>query len=67
MPLHIVLNMYDNERHVALPRLDGHSWRRIVDTALPSPRDIVSPAYEGAIESDEVCVQARSVVVLEAD
>ena len=67
VPLHIVLNMYDNERHVALPRLDGHSWRRIVDTALPSPRDIVSPAYEGAIESDEVCVQARSVVVLEAD
>ena len=66
-PLHIVLNMHDSGRRVSLPHLEGRAWRRIVDTASPSPRDIVPTARDGAKESDDCSVQARSVVVLEAE
>ncbi len=66
-PLHIVLNMHDASRHVCLPHIEGRAWRRIVDTALPSPQDIVPSVREAAIESRHCSVQARSVVVLEAN
>jgi glycogen operon protein len=66
-PLHIVLNMHDAACQVALPPLDGYAWRRIVDTALPSPQDVVPSLQDAAVEAGEACVQARSVVVLEAD
>ena len=39
-------------------------WRRIVDTARPSPDDIVEPKNEAALETSSYLVRARSVVVL---
>ncbi len=36
--LHVILNMHDFPRQVALPVLDGRSWRRIIDTAVNLPR-----------------------------
>ncbi|MFC0692730.1 glycogen debranching protein GlgX [Paraburkholderia humisilvae] len=63
--LHVVLNMHESPRDIALPVLDGQRWRRIVDTALDSPRDIAPAAESIAIEHDRCRVEARSVVVLE--
>jgi glycogen operon protein len=63
--LHIILNMDDCVRTVALPSVEGRRWRRIVDTALPAPQDIVSLEKEAVVESERCRVQARSVVVLE--
>jgi glycogen operon protein len=63
--LHIVFNMHDDARDVALPVLDNRSWRRIVDTSAESPWDIVPDVKTAPIERDACRVGARSVVVLE--
>jgi len=65
--LHIVFNMHDEPRDVALPVLDNRSWRRIVDTSAESPRDIVPDVETAAIERGACRAGARSVVVLESD
>jgi isoamylase len=66
-PLHVILNMDDRARQFALPALDSQHWHRIVDTARNSPLDIVATAREATIESGQCLVEARSVVVLEAN
>ena len=65
-PLHVILNMHAVACQVALPMLDVQRWRRIVDTALDSSRNIVPIAEQATIESEQCRVEARSVVVLEA-
>jgi len=64
-PLHVILNMSDAARPVAVPALTGYAWRRALDTALASPRDISPPEEQAATEGDQYVAQARSVVVLE--
>jgi glycogen operon protein len=39
-------------------------WRRVVDTARPSPADILADEEAEALESSRYLVRARSVVVL---
>lgn len=39
-------------------------WRRVVDTALPGPADIVDPGAEPVLASLAYPVRASSVVVL---
>ena len=63
--LHVVLNMSDSAHTVELPASEGQHWRRIVDTALASPRDIVPPGQAAVVDGDRYDVQARSVVALE--
>jgi isoamylase len=63
--LHVVLNMNASACEVALPALDGRCWRRIVDTARDSPRDIVPAAQAVSPERERCHVCERSVVVLE--
>ncbi|WP_042314598.1 hypothetical protein [Paraburkholderia terrae] len=58
--------MDDAASTVQLPAPDGRRRRRIVDTALESPHDIVQPE-PAAFESDQCRVDARSVVVLEEE
>ncbi|GJH36366.1 glycogen debranching protein GlgX [Paraburkholderia hospita] len=66
--LHVILNMDDSARQVALPTvLDGRPWHVIVDTAQGSPRDILPTPRETATELDHCLIQPRTVVVLEAD
>ena len=65
-PLHIILNMFDAARPVAVPALDGYHWRRALDTALASPQDISRPAEQTAVKGDDYVAQPRSVIVLEA-
>jgi glycogen operon protein len=45
--------------------LAGKHWVRAVDTALPSPEDILTPGTEKALlYPDRYTVQARSMVIL---
>jgi hypothetical protein len=39
-------------------------WRRVVDTSLPSPQDILEPGKEAQLHDPKYKVGARSVVVL---
>lgn len=64
--LHIILNMNEDVRAAALPLLDKHAWRRIVDTAAQPPQDIVPSAETATLERRLCLVKARSVVVLES-
>jgi glycogen operon protein len=65
-PLHIILNLSDAARTVAVPALAGYVWRRAVDTAFASPQDIMRPEQQTAVDGDHYLAQPRSVVVLEA-
>jgi len=63
--LHIVFNMHDDARDVALPASDDRCWHRIVDTAAESPQDIVPHVETAQTERGQCRVEGRSVVVLE--
>jgi len=62
--LHAVLNMYWDALDFEVPIVPGRRWYRFVDTARPSPDDIVEAARQVPIEGDRVRVDGRSVVVL---
>ena len=64
--LHVILNMSDAERTVAVPVLAGQRWRLAVDTAHDSPHDITRPGQQTSVDGGHYLAQARSVVVLEA-
>jgi glycogen operon protein len=61
---HVVLNMYWDALDFELPSVPGRRWRRFVDTARPSPEDIIEAAAGGPIEGNRVRVESRSVLVL---
>lgn len=65
-PLHVILNMSDDVRAVAVPALADYRWRRVLDTALATPQDIAPPDAQAGVEGDHYRVQPRCVVVLEA-
>jgi isoamylase len=65
-PLHVILNMSDVARPVAIPGLTGYAWQRALDTALASPHDITRPDEQTATQGDHYLAQPRTVVVLEA-
>jgi len=62
--LHVVLNMYRDALDFEVPVITGRRWYRFIDTARPSPEDIVETARQVPIEAGEVRVQGRSVLVL---
>ena len=62
--LHAVLNMYWDALDFEVPSVPGRRWRRFIDTARPSPEDIVEAARQAPIEGDRVRVAGRSVLVL---
>jgi glycogen operon protein len=62
--VHAMLNMYWDSLEFEVPIVPGRRWYRVVDTARPSPDDIVETARQAPIEGDRVRVEARSVVVL---
>jgi glycogen operon protein len=64
--LHAVFNMSDDAIDAALPEISGRHWQVALDTALPSPQDVMSPAEQSARGDLRYVVQPRSVVVLEA-
>ena len=51
-----------------LPPLPGEMvWRRVIDTALPSPNDITDREHATLIRTPTYCAEPRSVVVMVAD
>ena len=64
--LHIVLNMSEQDIKVQLPEIPLRSWHLAVDTAAPSPDDIIERLRQRTVDGNIQPVHARSVVVFEA-
>ncbi|PSB34482.1 glycogen debranching enzyme GlgX [Stenomitos frigidus ULC18] len=64
---HVMLNAYWEPLTFELPPLgQSERWYRIIDTALPSPRDIAEPTAAPQVRRRKYPVEARSSVVLMA-
>jgi glycogen operon protein len=62
--LHVIANAWWEPLEFELPR---YTWRRVVDTALPPPQDIVEPGAAVPLQHPlRYRVAGRSVVVLVA-
>ena len=61
--LFVMINGHWEDHAFTLPDGNGRAWRRVVDTARPTPDDIVEPGHEAALDSGHYMVRARSVVV----
>jgi isoamylase len=62
--IHVMLNMHWQPLNFEVPSLEGREWYEVVDTAKPSPLDIVEPGQERKFTQNVSSVQARSIVVL---
>lgn len=68
MSIFFMLNAYWEPLSFELPKLEGgRSWRRWIDTALPSPDDIVPWQTAPTIADDAYRTDGRSVALLFAD
>jgi glycogen operon protein len=64
---HVILNAYWQPLDFELPRLDNaaeNPWRRWIDTALESPRDIVEWETAAPVPGYVYRTESRSVVML---
>ena len=63
--IHVICNAYWDTLDFALPWAgDGREWRAVVDTARPSPDDLVLSPQEPVGADGSYRVGSRSVVVL---
>ncbi|MBX3463973.1 MAG: glycogen-debranching protein [Planctomycetes bacterium] len=62
--LYVMVNGHGEDRAFTVQQGAAPDWRRVVDTALPSPLDICEPGAEPPLESTAYRVGAHSVVVL---
>ena len=62
--LHVMANMYWEPLDFALPPTPQRNWYRLIDTARPSPDDIVDKGSEVLISEGRLTVQGRSIIVL---
>jgi glycogen operon protein len=62
--LYVMINGHWEDHSFTVCEGQPSEWRRVVDTARPSPEDIVAPGSEQKLESANCLVQARSLVVL---
>jgi len=62
--IHAILNMDSQDLRFAVPRAPGRQWVKVVDTAAPSPLDIVAADEAKPIDGDDLLVGSRSVSVL---
>jgi isoamylase len=63
--LHIILNMSGEEFDVSLPDPMGKVWYCAVDTAKPSPDEIMVAPRQQAISEGQYHARSRSVIVFE--
>ncbi|HUO67011.1 MAG TPA: glycogen debranching enzyme, partial [Gammaproteobacteria bacterium] len=63
--LHVILNMSDEPVDAALPSIAGRRWHLALDTAQPSPRDLVARAAQRVHGAQIYRASPRSVAVLE--
>lgn len=62
--LYVMMNAYSEPLTFVVQEGSSWEWRRVVDTALPSPDDLMERGTEPAILSLKYHVQPRSIVVL---
>jgi glycogen operon protein len=62
--LYVMINGHWEDHSFTVAGGQTSDWRRVVDTARPSPEDIVEPGHEPALTATSYLVCARSVVVL---
>ena len=62
--IHVMLNMYSGALDFEVPLLTDRLWFKAIDSAEPSPYDIVDPGSETEFGGNLCSVQGRSVVVL---
>lgn len=62
--LYVMINAYWEDLTFTIQEGRAGDWRRVVDTSLPSPDDVVEPGNEVQLASLDYRVPARSVVVL---
>ena len=60
--LYVLINAYWEDVDFAIQ--EGYGWKRVIDTSLPGPQDILEPGNEEPIGDPHYRVKARSVVVL---
>ncbi|MFE0461043.1 glycogen debranching protein GlgX [Kitasatospora sp. NPDC058965] len=64
--LHVLLNMYHLGLDFELPRLPGHRWHRLVDTAREAGADLQPVETAEPVTAHHFHAHGRSVVVLAA-
>ena len=62
----VLINMSDTDERLPVPAEIAGAWRRIVDTSLIPPHEIVPADQSGPLVSVRYRVAARSLVVLES-
>jgi glycogen operon protein len=62
--LYVMINGEWEDHRFTVAEGQASEWRRVVDTARPSPDDIVDPGSEPALATTSYLVGARSLVVL---
>ena len=62
--IHVMLNMYWENLEFEIPQIEGRNWYKVIDTAEPSPKDILEPCQEIVVSDNNNFVKGRSVVVL---
>lgn len=62
--IHCMFNMFWDAVEFEIPKIDGLSWYRSVDTGQPTPFDISEPEDMIEIKDSKYLVGGRSVVVL---
>ena len=61
-----MINAYWEDLVFAIQEGQSGVWRRVADTALPSPQDASAPDEEVVVGEARYRVQSRSIVVLRA-
>jgi isoamylase len=62
--IHVMANMYWEPLTFALPEVPGRKWSRIIDTARPTPDDILDFDTADPVTADQMAVEGRSIIVL---
>lgn len=62
--IHVMVNMYWEPLSFEVPQISERAWYTAIDTSLPSPQDIHAPGNEVLVNSHQIEVKGRSIVVL---
>jgi isoamylase len=62
--LYIMINGHWDDHRFTVSEGRASEWRRVADTARPSPDDIAEPGSEPVLETTSYTLRGRSVVVL---
>lgn len=62
--LYVMINGDWKDHIFTLQEGTTKDWKRVIDTSLESPEDVLDPGHEAALRGPDYLVKARSIVVL---